>query len=102
MLMTLKLSATQTGLQPSELMWMDSVSTPSIFGMLGPQMSVSIIPTVVVGEREKAWARRVVNVDLPTPPLPLRIRILWVMRERRVVMRGMSGSGPLGVEAHIF
>ena len=41
------------------------------------------------------------KVDLPTPPLPLRIRILWWMEERREVMRGRSGSGPLGVEAQI-
>ena len=80
---------------------MVSCSTPSIFGMLGPQMSVSIMPTVWVGEEAKAWASMVVKVDFPTPPLPLRIRILWVMEERRALMRGMSGSGPLGVEAHI-
>ena len=49
----------------------------------------------------KAWASMVVKVDLPTPPLPLRIRILCFMEERRVVMRGMSGSGPLGVEAQM-
>ncbi len=42
------------------------------------------------------------KVDLPTPPLPLRMRILCLMEERRVVMRGMSGSGPLGVEAQML
>ena len=100
--MTLRWSVTQTGDQPWLEMWMVSCSTPIIFGMLGPQMSVSIMPTAVgEGEEEKAWARRVVNVDFPTPPLPLRIRILWVIEERRALMRGMSGSGPLGVEAHM-
>jgi hypothetical protein len=43
----------------------------------------------------------VLNVDLPTPPLPDKTRILCLTEERRAVMRGMSGSGPLGAEAHI-
>ena len=43
----------------------------------------------------------VVKVDLPTPPLPLRTRILCLMPERRAVMKGMSGSGPLGAVAQM-
>jgi len=42
-----------------------------------------------------------VKVDFPTPPLPERIRTLCLMPARRAVMRGISGSGPLGAEAHI-
>lgn len=43
-----------------------------------------------------------VNVDFPTPPLPLRINILCLMPDRREVMRAMSGSGPFGVEAQMI
>lgn len=37
----------------------------------------------------------------PTPPFPDKMRTLCFMPERRAVMRGMSGSGPLGAEAQI-
>lgn len=39
---------------------------------------------------------------LPTPPLPLRTSTLCFTPARRCDIRGMSGSGPLGAEAHIF
>lgn len=54
------------------------------------------------GEDAKAWDKRALKVDLPTPPLPDRTSILCFMAERREAMTGMSGSGPLGAEAHIF
>ena len=41
------------------------------------------------------------NVDLPTPPLPLSTRILCLILARREVIRGISGSGPLGVVAQM-
>ena len=43
----------------------------------------------------------VVNVDFPTPPFPDRTRILCFIPDRREVMKGMSGSGPLGVVAQM-
>lgn len=43
----------------------------------------------------------VVKVDLPTPPLPDKTRILWRTEDRRAVMIEMSGSGPFGAEAHM-
>ena len=64
-------------------------------------MSVSIMPTVLSGFEAKACASNEVKVDLPTPPLPERIKTLCFMPARRAVMRGISGSGPLGAEAHI-
>ena len=64
-------------------------------------MSVSIMPTILSGLLANAWPSMVVNVDLPTPPLPLKTRILCRMPDRRAVIRGMSGSGPLGAVAHI-
>ena len=42
------------------------------------------------------------KVDLPTPPFPLRTRTLCLMPERRAVISGIAGSGPLGVDEHIF
>lgn len=100
--MTLRLSDTQTGDQPVLLMWIvSSGATPIMRGILGPQISVSMMPMVLVWSEAKAWASMVVKVDLPTPPLPLRMRILWWMEERREVMRGRSGSGPWGVEAQM-
>lgn len=77
--MTPRLSLTQTGLQPALLTWIVSCSTPIILGMLGPQMSVSIIPTMESALEAKACASMVVKVDLPTPPFPERIRILCFM-----------------------
>jgi hypothetical protein len=58
-------------------------------------------PTVEEGFDAKPWDNIVENVDFPTPPLPERTRILCLTEERRAVMMGMSGSGPLGAEAHI-
>lgn len=49
----------------------------------------------------KAYASNDVNVLFPTPPLPDKIRTLCLMPDRRAVITGMSGSGPLGAEAHI-
>ena len=69
--------------------------------MLGPQMSVSMSPTVDDGFDAKPCDRPTLKVDFPTPPLPERTRILCFTEERRAVMMGMSGSGPLGAEAHI-
>lgn len=37
----------------------------------------------------------------PTPPLPDNIKILCLIPARRAVITGISGSGPLGAEAHI-
>lgn len=53
------------------------------------------------GSEAKACASMVVKVDLPTPPLPLSMRILCLMLERRDVMMGISGSGPFGAEAQM-
>jgi hypothetical protein len=64
-------------------------------------MSVSISPTVNDGFDAKPCDSIVLKVDLPTPPLPERTRILCFTEESRAVMMGMSGSGPLGAEAHI-
>lgn len=41
------------------------------------------------------------NVDLPTPPFPERINSLCFVGASRAVMIEISGSGPLGAEAHI-
>src|SRR5690349_2127530 len=100
--MTPRLSCTHTGSHPSPLTCIVSSSTPNILGMLGPQISVSMSPLVREGFDAKAKERSVLKVDLPTPPLPERTRILCRTEERRSVMRGMSGSGPLGAEAQIF
>lgn len=59
------------------------------------------MPTVESGFAAKACARRVENVDLPTPPFPESTRILCRIWESRSVMIGMSGSGPLGAVAQI-
>ena len=56
---------------------------------------------MLFGFDAKACASMAVKVDLPTPPLPERIKILCLMLERRAVMSGISGSGPFGVVAHI-
>ena len=56
---------------------------------------------MLFGSDAKACASMVVKVDLPTPPLPERIKILCLMPLRRAVMSGISGSGPFGAEAHI-
>ncbi|EZG03341.1 hypothetical protein H106_06825 [Trichophyton rubrum CBS 735.88] len=101
MLMTAKLSDTQTGFQPSALTWIVSASTSIILGMEGPQMSASMMPTVDCGFEANACASRAEKVDLPTPPLPESTRILCLIDASRAVMSGMSGSGPLGAEAHI-
>jgi hypothetical protein len=60
-----------------------------------------MIPTVESGLEAKAWASRDVNVDFPTPPLPDKTNILCRIDASLAVMMGMSGSGPLGAEAHI-
>jgi hypothetical protein len=100
-LMTPRFSLTHTGSQPSAVTWIVSSSTPIIFGIDGPQMSVSIRPTVEEGFDAKPCESIVLNVLFPTPPLPLRTRILCCTEARRAVMMGMSGSGPFGAEAHI-
>lgn len=64
-------------------------------------MSVSISPTVESGFAANAWDNSEENVDLPTPPLPERTRILCLTSASRSVMMGMSGSGPLGADAQI-
>ena len=69
--------------------------------MLGPQMSVSMMPTILFGSEAKACASIVVNVDFPTPPFPLRTRILCFIPLRREAIRGISGSGPLGAVAQM-
>jgi hypothetical protein len=101
MLMTPRLSETHTGLHPALLTWMVSVSTPIILGIEGPHISVSIIPTVEFGFAANACESSDENVDFPTPPFPESTSILCRMPDRRAVMSGMSGSGPLGAEAHI-
>lgn len=63
---------------------------------------MSMTPTVESGFTANACARRVVNVDFPTPPLPDKTRILCRICERRSVIIGISGSGPLGADAQIF
>lgn len=64
-------------------------------------MSISITPTWMSSSAARANARAAVNVDLPTPPFPLRTRILCLIPERRAWRSGRSGSGPLGRLAHI-
>jgi len=59
------------------------------------------MPTVLSGFVANACASKDVKVLLPTPPLPERIRILCLIPERRAVIAGMSGSGPLGAEAQM-
>lgn len=70
--------------------------------MLGPQISISQTPTCVVGDCANAYASMEVNVDLPTPPFPERIKSLWATVDMRAWINGRSGSGPLGAVAHIF
>lgn len=64
-------------------------------------MSVSMIPTVESGLAANACDSSDEKVDLPTPPFPERTNILCFILASRSVMRGMSGSGPLGADAHI-
>jgi hypothetical protein len=100
-LITPRLSETQTGLHPALLTCIVSVSTPIILGIDGPQISVSMIPTVESGFAAKACESSDDNVDFPTPPFPESTRILCRIPDKRDVIIGMSGSGPLGAEAHI-
>mmetsp|Transcript_15044 Transcript_15044/g.38482 ORF Transcript_15044/g.38482 Transcript_15044/m.38482 type:complete len:284 (+) Transcript_15044:430-1281(+) len=109
-LITPRFSFTYTGCHPAPDCVTVCPSRPSMVGAEGPQMSTSRRPTsgrersssrsaeevpgagAVRGEeREKAsWAAR---VDLPTPPLPDRTRILCLMfLPIRCSMRAMSGS----------
>ena len=53
-------------------------SNPIIFGMLGPVMSISIMPTDIP-LRARVSASPAETVDLPTPPLPERTMILCLM-----------------------
>src|SRR6478735_11138671 len=99
--MTERLSMTQIGDQPVPLTCTVSPSTPIILGILGPQISVSMIPTVLSGFVAKACANRDVNVLFPTPPFPLSTRILCLTFSRRAEMIGISGSGPLGADAQM-
>ena len=49
---------------------MGLVLIPHIIGMLGPHISASINPIFFIF-LEKAMAKLIATVDLPTPPLPL-------------------------------
>src|SRR3569833_3311983 len=101
MLMTQRLSMTQHGDQPVDVTCMVSDSTPIILGMLGPQMSVSMMPMVRSGSVAKACDSSAVRLDLHTPPFPLRTRILCLIPASRAVMASRSGSGPFGGEAQM-
>lgn len=59
------------------------------------------MPTVEAGLDANACASSEENVDFPTPPFPDRTRILCRIEERRAVITGMSGSGPLGAAAQM-
>lgn len=89
-------------------------------GIEGPQMSMSMIAVCVyIGAVSsydshshslpltcvsrfvaQAQASIAVKVLLPTPPLPLMMRTLFLTPFMRSAMRGKSGSGPFGVLAH--
>lgn len=58
-------------------------------------------PTVESGLAAKACASSEENVDFPTPPFPESTKILCRMPAKRAVIKGISGSGPLGVEAQM-
>ncbi|KAL3706503.1 hypothetical protein TMatcc_007515 [Talaromyces marneffei ATCC 18224] len=64
-----------------------SASTPIIFGIEGPLISVSQTYTVDSGFDAKAWASNVEKVDLPTPPLPDRTRILLGYLDRALLVQ---------------
>jgi hypothetical protein len=64
-------------------------------------MSMSIAPTWTCSSAASANDRAAAKVDLPTPPLPLRTRILCFIVARRAWRSGRSGSGPLGREAQM-
>ena len=91
-----------TGDQPEEEAWICSEAIPRMVGMEGPQMSTSMIPVWQASSAANAQASWAQKVDLPTPPLPLRMRIFRWTRDMRERMRGRDGSGPVGLlEAHI-
>src|SRR5215208_107520 len=58
-------------------------SAPTIFGILGPWMSISQMPTCQPSSA-KLTARFVVQVLLPTPPLLLMTRTLYSIRSIRL------------------
>lgn len=126
MLMTASVSDAHTGSHPEAVVcsvWSTEVSPKSMRGMLGPQRSVSMMPTVggvsssssysstasfplaaflFLGSDEKACANNALNVLFPTPPLPLKTMTLCFTPLNRSVISGISGSGPFGAVAHIF
>lgn len=127
-----KLSCTYTGDQPAAEVWTCSDAMPRMVGIEGPHISTSMIPvyselillstvryglhsdqkvgsrkggarTCTSGSEANAHPSCAAKVDLPTPPLPERTRILrftCVMRSRT---SGNAGSGPLASpDAHTF
>mmetsp|Transcript_6930 Transcript_6930/g.15936 ORF Transcript_6930/g.15936 Transcript_6930/m.15936 type:complete len:255 (+) Transcript_6930:268-1032(+) len=100
---TARFSAGYTGVHPRPLCRTVSPSMPTIFGTLGPQISISRRPICMSGSwPDRDQASCVENVLLPTPPFPESTRILWPTHDIRSAITGMSGSGPLGALAHIF
>lgn len=79
---------------------MDALDKPRIVGMLGPQMSMSMMAVCLAFSCAHAQPSMDVNVLLPTPPLPLMIKIFRLTLFIRSAIRGRSGSGPFGVLAH--
>lgn len=66
-------------------------------GRDGPQRSISRTPTDVFGSIERANARLVVKEDLPTPPFPDKMRILFLTDASLEAIMGISGCLiPLG------
>jgi len=60
-----------------------SFSTPSALGTLGPQISISSKATRNCELRANARANITATVVLPTPPLPLKTRIICLTDDKR-------------------
>lgn len=69
-----------------------SFSTPSARGTLGPQISISSSATRNWASRANARANITATVVLPTPPLPLKTRIICFTDDNRWPISTIAGS----------
>jgi len=75
---TAKLSSRKTGDHPVLLLCTSLPSKPSMRGTLGPQMSMSSMPTSTAVSYANVSASYVATVDFPTPPFPERTSITFL------------------------
>lgn len=98
--MTHRLSMTYKGDHPADVACNFESCSPSIRGIDGPQISTSMTPVCRSSSLASAHPSAVVKVDLPTPPLPDRMRIFLLTVDMRFFTAGRSGSGPFGAVWH--